>query len=291
MHRLLKDPLAHFIAAGAFLFLIASVLKPAAEDEKTIAVDRAALLDFIQYRSKAFEPATAAAILDRMNEEERDALIRDYVREEALAREAATMGLDANDYVIRQRMVQKVEFLAEAVAEPEAANEELLRAFYDGNHARYVSPPSVTLTHVFVASEKRSADAARAEAVLLLEKLRARNAGFNDATGYGERFMFHKNYVERTKDYILSQLGPEIAAAAFSDATPLNEWVGPYRSQYGAHLLFTASRQPARLPPLEEIRDLVGADLADELRRAAIDAQIDEIVAGYRIDNRLLVDD
>ena len=287
MRHLFNDPLVHFLAAGALLFAVASALSPAEQDEKTITVDRAGILQFIQYRSKAFEPATAALLLDRMTEKERAALVRDYVREEALAREATTLGLDANDYVIRQRMVQKVEFLAEAAAAAREPTEEEIKAFYDANRERYASPPAATMTHVFVSTEQKTAEAAQAEALSLLERLRAAKAGYNGTSGLGDRFMFHRNYVDRTDDYIFSQLGPDIAAAIFSPDTPLNEWVGPYRSQYGAHLLFIASRAPARLAPLEEIHDLVRSDLAEDMRQIAIDAAIEEIVSTYQVDDRL----
>ncbi|NOX94180.1 MAG: hypothetical protein GXP04_03525, partial [Alphaproteobacteria bacterium] len=51
----LKDPLAHFLIVGAILFIVLSAIKPP-ENEDSIVVDRAALLSFVQYRSKAFEP-------------------------------------------------------------------------------------------------------------------------------------------------------------------------------------------------------------------------------------------
>ena len=38
------------------------------------------------------------------------ALIEGCVQEEALHRESLSLGLDVNDYVIRQRLVQKMEY-------------------------------------------------------------------------------------------------------------------------------------------------------------------------------------
>lgn len=283
----LHDPLVHFLAAGALLFVIGSAVKPAAQTGNLISVDRPALLQFIQYRSKAFEPAAAAAILDGLSPEARAEIVRDYVREEALAREAETLGLGANDYVIRQRMVQKVEFLAEAaaaaIAEPADAE---LTAFYDANHARYTSPPSATMTHVFVSTEKKPREAAHAEALALLAELKKSKAGFNDATAYGDRFLFHKNYVDRTDDYIQSQLGDEIAAAIFDSSAPLSDWRGPYPSQYGEHLIYVAARAPSSLPPLDDIRDVVRSDLAEERRQEAIERAIEAVVAKYKVDER-----
>lgn len=286
LRQILKDPLVHFLIAGALLFAVGNALKPAETAATDIIVDRGALLQFIQYRSKAFEPNAAAAILDGFDAKARRALVRDYVREEALAREAAALSLGANDYVIRQRMVQKTQFLAEAGAVAAEPTQAELVAYYDAFRERYTSPPSATLTHVFVSFDGRTRDQARDEAIRLLAILRAAKAGFNDATRYGERFLFHKNYVDRTEDYIRSQLGDTAADAAFDPASPLDAWLGPYASDYGDHLILVSARTPARLPPLSEIAPIVRADLIEKRRNEAIEQAIDAIVSKYTVIDR-----
>jgi hypothetical protein len=280
---LLKDPLTHFLAAGIALFALGSAAKPAEDSKTEIVVDRAALLAHIQYRSKAFEPGAAEALLDGLSADARKTLIDDYVREEALDREAIALGLDAGDYVIRQRRVQKAEFLAEAAAQPAEPSVAEVRTYFAARTAQYQSPPAATLTHVFVSAKERSEEEARAAALALLDQLQRDGAGFTDAPRYGDRFLFHKNYVERTDDYIRSQLGAVATAAAFDPAAPLGEWSGPYASEHGEHLIFVTARAPARIPPLEEIEEIVRADLIEERRQQAIDAAIDAIVKRYRV--------
>ncbi len=283
LSALVRDPLTHFLAAGAALFAVASALAPAGESERTILVDRAGLLAHIQYRSKAFEPGAAEALLGGLTGEARDSLIDDYVREEALDREAIALGLDAGDYVIRQRRVQKAEFLAEAAVQTGEPGAEDVAAYYAANAARYAASPAATFTHVFVAAKERSQEEARLIAGALLDQLKREGAGFDDAPRYGERFLFHKNYVDRTEDYIRSQIGPLASAAVFDPAGLLNAWGGPYASEYGEHLIFVTARAPARLAPLAEIEDIVRADLNEERRQQAIDAAIDAIVKRYRV--------
>ncbi|HBS33775.1 MAG TPA: hypothetical protein DEA50_01675 [Parvularcula sp.] len=287
LSALLKDPLTHFLAAGALLFMIASVAAPDGDEAKAIVVDREALLSHVQFRSKAFEPGAAEALLDGMSDDARAKLVKDYVREEALDREAIALGLDAGDYVIRQRRVQKAEFLAEAAAKTPDLTAKEVAAFYAANKGLYRSPAAATATHVFVSAKDRSRAEAKAAAAALLERLRADGARFEDATRYGERFLFHKNYVDRTDDYIRSQLGDEIAAAVFDPATALQEWRGPFSSDYGEHLILVTARTPSRLAPLAEIEDVVRADAAEERRQAAIDDAIDKIIARYRVIDRL----
>ena len=107
MTTLIKEPLVHFLAVGLGLFVLFEFVggDDAAYDSKVINVDRDALLTFVQYRLRAFEPRIAAERLDGMSDEELDRLIGDYVREEALHREALALGMDKNDYIIKRRMI------------------------------------------------------------------------------------------------------------------------------------------------------------------------------------------
>ena len=64
------------------------------DDANVVVVDRDALLTFVQYRIKAFNPALAEEKLQSLSGEELDRLIEDFVREEVLHREALALGLD-----------------------------------------------------------------------------------------------------------------------------------------------------------------------------------------------------
>lgn len=286
MARLLKEPLLHFLALGLLIFLVASAAESRTADDKTIMIDRDGLLQFIQYRSKAFEPEAAEALLNGLDPKERARLIEDYVREEALDREARALGLERNDYVIRQRLVQKVEFLAEAGAPIDPVTDEDIEAHYQKNARRFTSPPTATFTHVFFALENKAADAATARAQSVLKRLKDANAGFNDAAGLGDRFLFHRNYVDRTEDYVRSQLGDSATDAIFSEAQQLDAWFGPLRSVHGVHLVYVSARTPEQLAPLADVFDTVKADLEEERRQSAIDRAIDAIVSQYTIVDR-----
>jgi hypothetical protein len=68
MTRLLRDPLVHFLAIGLGLFVLFDLVASdeATYDSKVINVDREALMTYMQYRGRAFEPKAAAARLDSM---------------------------------------------------------------------------------------------------------------------------------------------------------------------------------------------------------------------------------
>jgi hypothetical protein len=54
------------------------------------------------------------------SEQELQGLIEDYIRDEVFYREGRAAGLDRDDVIIRRRVRQKMEFLAEDMSVPEA---------------------------------------------------------------------------------------------------------------------------------------------------------------------------
>ena len=84
LKRIVRDPLVHFLAAGALLFAGYAALYPHATsggDGRTIVVDRQALVSFMQYQSAAFQPRYFEAQFAALSPAERQALIVKYVQE------------------------------------------------------------------------------------------------------------------------------------------------------------------------------------------------------------------
>lgn len=277
---LLKEPLVHFLAAGLGLFVLFGLVNRGTDadgDSKVIVVDRDALLTFVQYRTKTFEPSVAAARLDKLSAEEFGQLIDDYVREEVLHREALALGLDRDDYIIRRRLVQKVEFITKGFAEATAGvDEPALARYFDANKDDYRVEPYVTFTHVFFDVEDRPRDEARTLAKKKLEELNREAVPFSDAPQHGERFLYHVNYVERTPEFVASHFGVEMADALFDLPADDDKWVGPFDSPYGVHLVMLTTNEPSREPALEEIKRRV----VDDARRASIRERTDAAIAG-----------
>ena len=285
LSRLSREPLVHFCAAGALLYLAFVMFSggdPRSLDERTIVADRAALVNFMQFRASTFAPEEFEAQYEAMTPDQRTALADAYIREEAMVREAEALGLDGADYVIRQRLVQKVLFLidgAEDAAQPPTDAE--LEAFYAANREDYAAPPELTFTHVFIDDEKRRADG-QGEANRLLARLNGRGAQFNDAPAYGDRFPFLQNYVGRGLDFVANQFGRDFAATLV-DLKPAETWQGPIRSDYGWHLVLLTDSKRGGVPPLAEIRDQVASDFLAGEMGARRQQAIDELLEQYRI--------
>jgi hypothetical protein len=263
LDKLLREPLVHFLAIGVALFVLFNVIGPddAEADSKTIVVDRNALLTFVQYRSKAFNPEVAASRLDALNETELQLLIDDYVREEALHREAVALGMDENDYVIKQRLIQSLKFITNGfVSSAIDVSDEEVAEYYEENKNDYYVDPYATFTHVYFSSDRHGAEAAKALAASKLKQLNAENVPFAQSTRHGDRFLYNVNYVERTEEFVASHFGRSMAAEVFALEADQANWYGPFESAYGYHLVMLTKRVDGVQPPLEEIYDAVRED-------------------------------
>ena len=156
MKSFLKQPLLHFLLIGFTFFLLFNVFNAQEDmDSKTIIVDKDALMNYYQYQSRAFNQDVFEKKLASMPKEELEQLINTFVREEVLYREAMAMGLDKEDYIIKRRMVQKVEFISQGISEAATdPSDEDIQKYYEANKESYFVPPMATFTHVFFDFEK-----------------------------------------------------------------------------------------------------------------------------------------
>jgi len=282
----LKEPLVHFLAAGLGLFVLFGIVnrdEPDA-DPNVVTVDHDALLTFVQYRIKAFNPTLAEEKLSSLSDDELQKLIDDYVREEVLHREAVALGLDEDDYVIRRRLVQKLEFITEGFAEAGAkVDQAALRRYFDANKADYYVEPFVTFTHVFFETEDRPREHAHVAAEKKLLELNRNGVAFADAPQHGDRFLYHVNYVERTPDYVASHFGVPMAKAIFELEPNDFIWKGPFDSPYGVHVVLLTTNEPGRDPELAELEDRVRVDAQRAMIREETEAAIADIVGSYDV--------
>ncbi|MFZ1862707.1 MAG: peptidyl-prolyl cis-trans isomerase [Polyangiales bacterium] len=285
MSSFLKEPLVHFLAAGLALFVLFGLANDKkSPDAKVITVDRDALMTFIQYRIKAFNPVIAEQRLRSLSNEKLQHLIDDYVREEVLYREALAIGLDEDDYVIRRRLVQKLEFITEGFAETSVdVDPAAVRRYFEANKDDYYVEPYVTFTHVFFDTENRSREQAHALAEKKLVELNRAGTPFSDAPKHGDRFLYHVNYVERTPDYVASHFGPTMTEAIFELEPNDLVWRGPFDSPYGVHLVLLITNEPGREPELSEIEDRVREDARRAMIREKTEEAIADIIKAYDV--------
>jgi len=242
---LLREPLLHFLLLGVALFAVSRLVKPAT-DRTAPSRQIALTLDDLRQLQIGF----ASQWQRPPNEREMVGLIESRIKEEILYREALAMGLDKDDTIVRRRMAQKMEFLAEDVSAAHEPTAEELKAWFAKNAALFTQPARVTFRHLYFSPDRRG-QSAWSDARAALGKLAGKPAGWTGAAALGDPFMFQDYLADRTLDQIAKDFGPPFAKALFVQKP--GAWTGPIESGYGWHLVFVDSLTPERASAFEEV--------------------------------------
>ncbi|HEY6643226.1 peptidylprolyl isomerase [Povalibacter sp.] len=191
---------------------------------------------------------------------ELQALVDDFADEEVAYREAVAMGLDADDTIVRRRMRQKLEFLAEDAGASEEPTNEQLVAWLSAHQAEYRLPERISFRQVMVSNDTRR-DSASADVASLLDSLRSGA----DPTKPGDASMLPSALPPTTQRGVAQLFGERFAAEVFAQAD--NGWFGPVSSPLGSHAVIVLSRESAHDPLLADIRDKLRSDWIESRRR------------------------
>lgn len=283
MKTFFKDPLLHFFILGGLIFGLYAYKHPLGDTSKTIIVSHPQLLEYIQYQRQNFNDTEAKKVLKALSASQKQQLINDFVKDEVLLREAKALHLEQGDRVMRKRLLQKLDFMTQAVSEKMIEHDrKAIKAFFAQHQSNYTVSPSIDFTHVYF-SEEQGFEAAKQRAYRTLKEVKAKQADFASAPLYGDQFMFHVNYVARTPEYINSHFGEDFKAVIFSNDTPLNSWVGPFRSEHGMHVVMVSKRQSGYIPHIDEVYGQVKKDYIKVQKQVRQDKVIQGIIDGYKV--------
>ena len=196
--------------------------------------------------------------------QELDKLVDADVKEEILYREGLALGLDRDDEIVRRRMAQKMQFLAEDVAAAHQPTDAELKAWFDQNAKLFEEPARVSFRHLYFSPDRRAANA-EADAGKALTEVKGEPQDVKFAGA--DPFMFQDFYRDKTAEYLDKEFGPLFTAAV--EKLPAGSWQGPIQSGFGWHLVFVDTVIPARTPAFEEIEpDVKQAWLSDQKEKA-----------------------
>ncbi|MCH7914691.1 MAG: peptidyl-prolyl cis-trans isomerase, partial [Deltaproteobacteria bacterium] len=213
-------------------------------------------------------------------ETELKGMIEAHLREEVLYREALALGLDKNDTIIRRRLAQKMEFLAEDLANQVPPTDEELQEYLDQNPDRYRSPARFTFTQVYFSIDQRGAEAYK-DAERLLAKLQNNTATPIRVADRGDRLMLDQDYVQSTELEVAKLFGQHFSEQLLE--IQKGSWQGPIESGYGIHLVRIHDKVEPRLPELAEVLKRVQVDLESERRREMNKEIFEKLKARYEI--------
>lgn len=265
----LRQPLFQFLVLGLILFGLYAVFGEKQETESKEIVISSQQIELLasMWEKQWRRPPTP---------QELNGLVQSFIREEVLYREALAMGLDRDDMVVRRRLAQKIEFLAQDLATQGEPGDAELRTFFQEDAEDFEVPGTVTFTHVYLNLDNRGEDVFE-DADRILADLR----GGADPTQEGDRFMLQSHYADLTQQGVARNFGNQFAEAIFELAP--GTWEGPVQSGYGIHLVRIESREEAFMPPFEEVRPRVRDEFMTNLRREVDELFFERLRESYEI--------
>jgi peptidyl-prolyl cis-trans isomerase C len=264
MARWLREPLVHFLIAGAAIFAFYACRGDAAAGDRQIIVRETQVQRLANIWSQTWQRPPSA--------NELDGLIRDYIKEEVYYREAIRLGLDKDDAIVRRRLRAKMEFLSGTEAETMVPSDAVLQAWLDRYPARYAADPLLSFQSVYVSATK-----SEAHAKALLAQLQA---GV-DPQEIGDPISLPRSLARATREDIDRQFGDAFAAKLM--ALPRGTWAGPVTSGFGLHLIRVDEVSAARTPTLAEVRQRVENDWRSATRIARENKAYQLLLDGYDI--------
>jgi len=253
-----KEPLLHFLIIGAMIFVLFSIVNKEEDivSGNKIVLTTADIERLGDYWSKKMNrPPT---------ESELQGLVDSYIKEEVYYREALALGLDRDDTVLRRRLMQKMEFLSNDLAELNTPDESALNKFFVNNHKKYKLPARVSFTHIYFSSDKRGTKAVE-DAESVLSELKASSDNVMRASERGDSFMLQYDFAQETPFEIAGLFGKGFAEQLFTLET--NTWQGPIKSGYGFHLVRISAKIDSRMPELAAVIGKVSTDWMFEQRQ------------------------
>ena len=275
MKRLLHEPLFHFLLIGAVLFAVDHYVQPArgvAPSSKQIQLSLDDLGQLVMLFQAQWQRQPTAQELNR--------LVENKVQEEILYREALAMGLDKDDTIVKRRMAQKLQFLAEDVAAAREPTTGELKSWFEKNKAMFAQPSRVSFRHLYFSPDRRGVHA-RDDAAKALAKLASQPQDAKLAASLADPFMFQDYYRDRAPDYLGKEFGPQFAQAVAKLAP--GSWQGPIESGFGWHLVYVDTLIPGRVPAFEEIEPDVKTAWLGEQKSLAWEKAYKEMRAKYTV--------
>jgi peptidyl-prolyl cis-trans isomerase C len=247
--RWLREPLLHFLVIGLVLFGFYAYINrgrsgTASPEQIVLSLDELATME-AYFESQWHRRPTP---------QEFQAMVEDKIKEEVLYREGLVMELDKGDTIVKRRMAQKVQFLAEDVATAHEPSTAELKTWFEKNTDKFALPSRYSFRHVYFSPDKRGTNA-HDDATAALVRIAGQPEDAPLIPSMADRFMFQDYYGDRAPSAIAKEFGPQFAVAL--EKVKAGSWEGPIESGYGWHLVFVDTVIPGRIPAFEEIESEV----------------------------------
>jgi hypothetical protein len=270
--KLLREPLVHFLILGALLFFAFNLMNNRTSGDTRKIVVTAGQIEHLEYGFARVHQRPPDA-------DELKGLIRDYLREEVYYREALALGLDRDDVPIRQRLRQKMEFISEDVAAQAEPTQAQLRSYLNDHPDKFRVERHFTFSQIYL-DPARHGQGLNADAQKMLAELNKPSTTANVST-MGDPFLLEPRSQDVSASDVARDFGDKFAAAL--SELPVGKWQGPVESGLGMHLVYLSSRTDGRLPRLDEVREAVRREWANDYRLEANEKFYEGLLKRYTV--------
>jgi len=263
----LKEPLIYFLLlAGALIALEKSLLD---EDDQVARIQVSA--EDIQRMEQRWNRIYFRSPTDQ----ELNKLIQQHVREEVFYREAKKMDLDKDDSAIRNRLYQKLAFLAEGLIEQQLPSDEQLHQYFLNNQGRFLQPERYSIQ---------------------VKKLNGEWLGKQDEQqrlAIAEKMEMEPNSVMITASMVpgslqsltVREIEQRLGSSAIAHIinAPEERWIGPVPLQGGEYVLKVTEKHQARAPKFEQVKEQLLHEFLYQQRQQAEETLYQRLKSNYQV--------
>ena len=262
--NILREPLLHFLLIGLALFLLYGQASPGSSESRRIVVSQAQVDSLVRdFKGSRNRQPTAAEL---------SALIDSHVRDEIVYREGRSLGLDEGDAVIKRRIRQKYDLIAEEQDRAAPTDEQLL-AYLKAHPESFTRPAVIDFDQVYFDPTSSNP-----------QKLFAAKAALDNGgrpAEFGDPSMLPAKVSNSSIDLIANDFGDNFADRL--GTIPVGRWAGPFPSSLGVHLVRVNARSAATLPPLDEVRAEVLREWESDQRMQSREDDYRKLRDGYEV--------
>lgn len=172
--------------------------------------------------------------------------------------------------VARQTMVR---LLIDSILADVALSDEDIKHFYQQNMSRFQMPAQMDAHHILVGE--------RDQAEEIIKKLKQNPEKFEELASKKSNCPSGKQNNGHLGQFGQGQMVPEFDKACLD--APINEIVGPVKTNFGYHIIRVNSRQDASVQPIEEVREQIEANLLPQKQIESIQNFVEQIKKEYEV--------
>lgn len=271
LRRAARDPVVRFVVLGAAIFAAHSALRRGHDGQPIVVSTRFEAGLVAEYRER-FGHAPSPG--------ERERLTTDWVRQEALVREAEALGLDRGDPIIRRRLTQKVELVLRGRTNIERPTDADIQEWMGQNPGQVARDARTSFSHALASRDMRPTSA-RSDAAAWIASLVAGGEPATQVRTLGDAFALGADVTRMTDTDVATRFGEAFQRALA--ACEVGRPCGPIESTFGFHAVVVTAREASGTVALDAARPVAERAILREREDAALARAIDALVARHGV--------